>query len=403
MAERLLAALLQQALWMSVSVVLLAGLRPLLLRRLGAGLTYASWLLLPALLLVPALPRPAQEPLPLVLQAAVGAAAPAGLPALPAPPASQTPIWLALWLAGTALTGAVQTHRQWRLARWGERLPSGFSPALVGLLRPRVVLPMDFEQRFVPEQRELILAHEQVHRDRRDNLWNLLACALAALHWWNPLAWWAWRRLQADQELACDAAVLATRPGSQTLYTQALLAAHGLTTHGAPLASRWTSSHPLIERIAMLKHPRPLNRRQASALLAAGLSACSLAYAVEAESPQAPRYVEIRLQLDIEGQPTMKPLMISELGAASSLSFDQAGEPLSAWKLKMTVTQGSDGHLVATTEAGAGIPARPVGGLHRQLDAEQPLQLTLRRGDGGPALQMQRQIRLLPTDFKPPR
>lgn len=333
----------------------------------------------------------------------MGRTVPVALPALPAPPTPQVPAWLALWLTGTALVIAAQAGRQWRLARWGDRLPAGASPALVGLVRPRVALPADFEQRFAPAERELILAHEQVHRERRDNLWNLLACALSALHWWNPLAWWAWRRLQADQELACDAAVLAAHPGSQTLYTQALLSAHGLTTHGAPLASRWSSSHPLIEKIAMLNHARPLNRRQASALLAAGLTACSLAYAVEAESPHATRYVEIKLQLSLDGQPLSTPIMISELGAASSLSFDRAGDPLTAWKVQMTVNQAAEGHLVATTEVSAGQPARPVGGKHKQLDAEQPMQFTLQRTDGGPALQMQRQIRLLPADFKLPR
>ncbi|PTT89225.1 hypothetical protein DBR42_08280, partial [Pelomonas sp. HMWF004] len=251
MSERLLSVLLQQAALLSAGIILLATLRPLLLKRLGAGGVYTAWVLVPALLLTPLLPRPPQEPLRVVLQAVRNSEAVAA-PALPAPPPDQPVIWLALWLGGAALVAATAAWRQWRLARLGERLPAGSSPALVGLFKPRVALPVDFEQRFSPAERELILAHEQVHRDRLDNLWNLLACALTALHWWNPLAWLAARRLRADQELACDAAVLATRPDALADYTRALLSAHDLHHLGAPLASRWGTTHPLVERIAML-------------------------------------------------------------------------------------------------------------------------------------------------------
>ncbi|WP_457425209.1 M56 family metallopeptidase [Roseateles sp. P5_E7] len=297
MSERLLAVLLQQALLLSAAVVLMAALRPLLLKRLGAGSVYAAWLLVPALSLAPLLPRPAQEPLRVVLQATGSTEALAG-PALPAPPPDQALIWLALWLGGAALVAATQTWRQWRLTRMGRHLPAGSSPALVGLLRPRVALPVDFEQRFSPAERELILAHEQVHRDRLDNLWNLLACALTALHWWNPLAWWAARRLRADQELACDAAVLATRPGALVDYTQALLAAHNLTHHGAPIASRWGTTHPLVERIAMLNRPLPLNRRKALLLTFGVTAVSSLAYAAASPAPAGTRYIELQLLVE---------------------------------------------------------------------------------------------------------
>lgn len=303
MSERLLAALSQQALLLSVGVALLAVLRPLLLKRLGAGSVYAAWLLVPALLLTPMLPRPAQEPLRVVMQA-TGTLETAGVPALPAPPANHAAIWLALWLAGTAAVALAQATRQWRLARMGPQLPVGSSPALVGLLRPRVVLPVDFEQRFSPAERELILAHEQVHRARHDNAWNLLACALMALHWWNPLAWWAARRMQADQELACDAAVLSARPDALADYTRALLAAHALTPLGAPLASRWGSAHPLVERIAMLNRPLPMTRRRAGAMFTLMAGAAGLAYAAQSPQATAPAasdsYIRLTLMLVVQ-------------------------------------------------------------------------------------------------------
>ncbi len=297
MTEALLAGLLRQAALFSLAVLLLALLHPLL-QRLGAGALYLGWLLLPAVLLTAALPRPAMEPLHLALQAA-GAAAPPVANTLPAAPAGTADTWLALWLTGTAGVLLVQAWRQRRLARLGALLPAGSSPALVGLLRPRVALPAAFEQRFPPAQRQLILAHERVHLARLDNLWNLLACTLAALHWWNPLAWWAARRWQADQELACDAAVLAAHPSARADYTQALLAAHDLHHLGAPLASRWGTSHPLVERIAMLNHPHRLTRLKAGALAASLLALAGAAYAVQGEASTADApLVELKLELN---------------------------------------------------------------------------------------------------------
>ncbi|PTT80893.1 hypothetical protein DBR42_18810, partial [Pelomonas sp. HMWF004] len=168
----------------------------------------------------------------------------------------------------------------------------------VGLWQPRVALPADFEARFTPDERELILAHEEVHRARHDNAWNLLACMLTALHWWNPLAWLAARRLQADQELACDAAVLSDHPDALAAYTRALLAAHDLTPHGAPLASRWGSSHPLVERIAMLNRARRATRLGAAALTTTLIAATGLAYAAQGSAP-APEAPQVELKLDV--------------------------------------------------------------------------------------------------------
>lgn len=297
MTEQLLALLLKQALLLSGGVALLAALRKPLLR-LGAGVTYAAWLLVPALLLTAALPRPTQEPLHVALEAAGGASLAMAPPALVTPAPTVAMALLVAWLAGALLLTAVLARRQWQLARLGTHLPAGSSPALVGVLRPRVALPRDFDQRFPPEQRQLILAHEEVHRARHDNAWNLLASALLAVHWWNPLAWWAARRFRADQELACDAAVLATHPGAQADYTQALLAAHDLHHLGAPLASRWGTSHPLIERIAMLDHPRPLPRLGNLALASLLLTATGLAYAAQSATPPADaRQMELKLDI----------------------------------------------------------------------------------------------------------
>lgn len=352
MAEDLLNTLLRQAALLSAGIALLCALRPLL-RRQGAGLVYAAWLLVPLVLLTPALPRPSQEPVRLALQATLGTA-PAGAAVPLAPASTPAPLLMWLWLGGAALVLAVQARRQWRLARLGIVLPAGSSPALVGLLRPHVALPADFQARFSPAEQALILAHEQVHRERLDNFWNLVGAALAALHWWNPLAWWALRRLRADQELACDATVLRERPEARAVYTQALLAAHGLQAPSAPLASRWGSVHPLVERIAMLESPRPLTRRKGAALAALLLGLAGSAYALQmapGEPPVVDGILQLRyeFQLSVDGKEVGKPRLISYPAAPSLLAFSN-DEQTRQWLIKLAGQYVGENELMIETE-----------------------------------------------------
>lgn len=79
------------------------------------------------------------------------------------------------------------------------------SPAVYGILRPRIILPTSWADRDL----EWVLLHERTHIRRLDNLWRMLAFVLVAIHWFNPAAWILLKRLLTDMELACDEGVLA--------------------------------------------------------------------------------------------------------------------------------------------------------------------------------------------------
>lgn len=271
--------LLQFSLWFSVAVLVVIGLRLACRRWLGAGAAYASWLLLPTLLLAHSLPSPlpavpAAQPVLSFTQQQVQRLTDAVPTQSPLTSSPMPAILSLLWLAGSlGLLGAA-TWQQWRLSRRAShssdehaplRLPAGCSPALLGLWRPRLALPRDFEQRFNAAEQGLILAHEAVHAQRHDNAWNLLALLLLALQWCNPLAWWAWARLRADQELACDAAVLGPLPSTElAVYAQALLKAEQADAMPS-LSGAWMRRHPAIERMRWLqRHRHDQSRRAAS-------------------------------------------------------------------------------------------------------------------------------------------
>ncbi|MFN4873902.1 MAG: M56 family metallopeptidase [Akkermansiaceae bacterium] len=82
------------------------------------------------------------------------------------------------------------------------------SPAVTGFIRPILLLPAGFPEGFSASEVRLILLHELTHLKRLDLQLNWLVCVLQAAHWFNPLLWFAFARMRADREAACDASVL---------------------------------------------------------------------------------------------------------------------------------------------------------------------------------------------------
>lgn len=290
--ETWLAVLLRAHLGLTLGLLVVALLRRRWRRGVGAQLAYGLWLLPPGLALAAALPAPdsLRITLPsLQIDASGLAVAASGAP-------ERAFVVQGAWLAGVALAVAMFVIRHHRYARaltrrrdatW--RAPAGTSPGLLGAWRPQLVLPADIRQRFTADERRWILAHERAHARRGDNLFRLLASAVAALAWFNPLVWWALDALRHDQELACDAAVMQRHPQGWRAYGRALLKLDGAPGL-PPTASAWQSHHPLKERILMLndKQPSASARRWAqTALVATGLGALTLLQTVVIAAPRS--------------------------------------------------------------------------------------------------------------------
>ncbi|MBW4329966.1 M56 family metallopeptidase [Stakelama sp. CBK3Z-3] len=95
--------------------------------------------------------------------------------------------------------------------------------------RKYVAFPADFHERYDEQERDLALAHELGHHVRGDLYANWAALVVLSLHWFNPIAWRAFRAFRADQEMACDALVLSgRRSGLRHAYGRAIVkSAHG--------------------------------------------------------------------------------------------------------------------------------------------------------------------------------
>lgn len=211
----------------------------------------------------------------------------------------------AVWITGTSALfiwfGAVNL-RLWKTLRRSRRrirvenyqLPVYITsavetPCLFGLFRPAVYLTEDTPL----EQPALghVLEHERTHWRHGDHVWALLRAACLALHWFDPLVWWAATLSRRDAELACDEAVVrrlgeAERAG----YGRTLL---DLTCRRRPqllnAATTMTGGRSAIrERILMLtKRPKTAALTLALVLIAgAALAGCTFTGAAEQEATE---------------------------------------------------------------------------------------------------------------------
>ena len=398
MSPELIDWLLLASLQLAVVIALILLLRRPVARYLGAGFAYALWALPPLVLLTGLLPRPetAVYPAPQwlavpqmeVLVVTAGQATASGL--------SATTWMLVAWAAVAGLLLLRLMADVWRGRRLLEGSAGFFAsehgiaylsasapcPMTVGWWRPRIVLPVDFSAAVPASRQSLIIAHEACHARRKDNLANLLARLLCCLFWFHPLVHLGWRFFRIDQELSCDAHVLATANArARRDYGHALLAiggGDGAAPSGAAclrLHAAWSSS--MRERIMMLKHHRKSLLKTVSgycllAVLIGSVSMASLARPVEpslmpsinASSSQPPtRTAPLVMDQTVRQGPApgnSAPVTQTDRAAGSQMEQDQ---PMSEIRVSYRPARGMHGAslsaLAPGQSQGAAVAAEP--------------------------------------------
>ena len=313
-------------------IALVLVLRGPVSRHFGPGMAYALWALPLLRLVIPplVLPAPARpEAAPMLATtidlAPAAAAAPVAGPALDL--AWLEPLLLALWLSGAL------AYLGWRAAGYvrlrreilAEASPVGDvgsirliessavpTPLAFGVRDQVIALPVGFMAQSDRAARDLAIAHELEHHAGRDLLVNMAMQPLLALHWFNPLAWLAWRALRRDQEAACDARVIAGSDRATRAAYGALIADFARAPRvsiAASLACPVVGEASVVHRLRSLtmSDPTPARRRLGGLLLAAaGLAlplTASISYAAADPAEPAKPKVETRKEIVIVDHP----------------------------------------------------------------------------------------------------
>lgn len=175
-------------------------------------------------------------------------------------------------------------------------------PMVWGLFRPVILLPADADQ-WEPDRQRAVLLHELAHIQRQDWLMQTMAQITCAVYWFNPLLWFAARRMRTEIESACDDHVL--NAGYQsTDYAQHLvdivrnIKKSGTATSAAVAMARRSKIEGRLRTILVEnRNRRPLTR----IAVAVGLLALTcftvpigVMQLAEAVGPEQALYQEIR-------------------------------------------------------------------------------------------------------------
>jgi beta-lactamase regulating signal transducer with metallopeptidase domain len=77
-------------------------------------------------------------------------------------------------------------------------------PLTAGVVRPFILVPCDFMDRFSDEDRRALFAHELAHVARRDALWKLIGQTVCQVFFFQPFNFVVRRQLEIDAEFVAD-------------------------------------------------------------------------------------------------------------------------------------------------------------------------------------------------------
>ena len=160
------------------------------------------------------------------------------------------------------------------------------APAVVGFLKPVVLIPARVLTGLGEEQIVALLVHELAHVRRFDYLVNLLQSVLEALLFYHPAVWWVSAGIRTEREYCCDDVAVALGADG-VAYARALTELEvwrgaelsiGMSTRGGSLMHR-------IQRLVGIHHS-PGARGAVHALGALVIAACMGATALGLTSGQ---------------------------------------------------------------------------------------------------------------------
>jgi len=234
-------------------------------------------------------------------------------------------------------------------------------PAVIGWIRPVILIPAGALINLSAQELEAVLAHELAHIRRFDYVANLLQSAIEALLFYHPAMWWIAKRIRAERENCCDDLAIAAC-GDRVVYARALTALEEMRS-AYPRFAMAATAGSLVSRVRRLLGKDDPRRRalpvwMALATVLAALLAITSGVGLRAQNnppaplappavqsiPAAPRAVRAQA-------PTVKPAGAPVAQAAAEA---QPPEPPAPAPVPAPGTSSShrEGYLAGLVDAG---------------------------------------------------
>jgi bla regulator protein blaR1 len=172
-------------------------------------------------------------------------------------------------------------------------------PAVLGLFRPRLLLPVDATE-LNDEQLRMVMLHELAHVRHWDIAANWLLLIIRAIHWWNPVFWLAAARFQSLREQACDAFAIRRIEGQPVHGYGELLLTLAARPPSAPFwqvslpasilgfMSSFFQKRAIGNRLKALRSAGVMRSRWHTAAIAAMIALLALCGLTDARLPETP-------------------------------------------------------------------------------------------------------------------
>jgi uncharacterized protein (TIGR03435 family) len=177
------------------------------------------------------------------------------------------------------------------------------APAVIGWIRPVVLVPIGALAGLPSEQIEALLIHELAHIRRHDYLVNILQSVAEALLFYHPAVWWVSGHIRTERELCCDD-VAVSLTGDAFAYALAL--AEMESSRPAHLhAAMAANGGSLADRIGrLLGQSRPVSRTlPGPAGLVGAILLAVTACVMFGQSADSPRFDVASVKLDTSALP----------------------------------------------------------------------------------------------------
>lgn len=126
------------------------------------------------------------------------------------------------------------------------------TPTLIGVIRPRILIPEKLIDNLKDEEIGYIILHELNHLKSKDILVKWIKVAAQILHWFNPFVWYSFYIMDQDCEVACDARVLKhLEPQEHRKYGNTII----------KLLEAFSSTRYIPGSVGMLENKSSLKRR----------------------------------------------------------------------------------------------------------------------------------------------